>query len=202
MKETKIKLSEEELLLVQNAAVILTKNAIIQKAISLFGMLAEEMKTILENEALPDDVKMTTAKISRGENYKGLPYVILDFPRLFTPENIFAIRTMFWWGNYFSVTLHLKGAYKDRYQSVIIENIFLLAERQFSICISSDQWRHELEDDNYISLSRQTEKETSALIQGNQFLKISVKVEFAHWDDSMLKLTELFREILQALRTH
>jgi len=202
MKETKIKLSEEELLLVQNAAVILTKNAIIQKAISLFGMLADDMKAMLEKASLPEDVKMATPKISRGENYKGLPYAILDYPRLFTHENIFAIRTMFWWGNYFSITLHLKGNYKDMYQAAVNKNISLLAEKQFNICISPDQWRHELQDDNYISLSRVTEKEILALIQKNQFLKLSAKVEFAHWDDSAIILMGLFTQIIQVLAAH
>jgi hypothetical protein len=199
MKEAKIKLSEEELLLVQNASVILTKNAVMQKAISLFGMLAEDMNATLEKASIPEEVKMTTPKISRGENYKGLPYVILDYPRLFTYENIFAVRTMFWWGNYFSITLHLKGIYKDMYQAAINESSSLLAEKQFNICMSSDQWRHELEGDNYISLSRITEKEILALIQKNQFLKLSAKVEFAQWDDSAIKLTRLFGEILRAL---
>jgi hypothetical protein len=199
MKEAKIKLSEEELLLVQNAAMILTKNAIMQKAISLFGMLAEDMKATLEKTTLPEAVKITTPKISRGENYKGLPYVILDYPRLFTHENIFAMRTMFWWGNYFSITLHLKGIYKDMHQAAVNKNISLLAEKKFSICISPDQWRHELEDDNYISLSRITEKQILAVIEKNQFLKLSAKVEFAQWDDSVMILMGLFREILRAL---
>lgn len=199
MKGAKIKLSEEELLLLQNAAVILTKNAIMHKAISLFAMLEEDTKAMLEKATLPEEVKLTTPKISRGENYKGLPYVISDYPRLFAHEKIFAIRIMFWWGNYFSITLHLKGIYKDMYQAALNENISLLAEKKFSICISSDQWRHELDDDNYISLSLLTEKEILALIQKNQFLKLSAKVEFAHWDDSAMILTGLFGEILRAL---
>src|SRR5664279_575656 len=104
MEEAKIKLSEDELLLVQNAGIILTKNAIMQKAVSLFSLLAEGMKTESENAQLPVEVMVAMPKISKGEHYKGLPYVVLDYPRLFTQENIFAIRTLFWWGNYFSIT--------------------------------------------------------------------------------------------------
>lgn len=199
MEEAKIKLSEDELLLVQNAGIILTKNAIMQKAVSLFGLLAEGMKTESENAQLPGEVMMTTPKISKGEHYKGLPYVVLDYPRLFTQENIFAIRTLFWWGNYFSITLHLKGVYKEMLALRIKENISLLAEKQFSICISSDQWRHELEADNYISLSGLTENELNEIIEKNQFLKLAAKTEFAQWDHSVILLLGLFKNILQSL---
>ncbi|HXB45527.1 MAG TPA: hypothetical protein VNV85_15785, partial [Puia sp.] len=152
MRETKIKLSEDELLLMQNAGVILTKNAIIQKITSLFGVIAEEMKTEVAKILLPPTIQIATPKISRGENYKGLPYVILDYPRVFTKENIFAVRTMFWWGHYFSMTLHLSGDFKEMFYRSIKRNISYLAEKNFSICISLNQWQHELEEDNYISL--------------------------------------------------
>jgi hypothetical protein len=202
MRDAKIKLSGEELKLVKNADVILTKNAIMQKAISLFSLLADEMKADLEKTKLPEEVKITKPKISRGENYNGLPYVILDYPRLFTHENIFAIRTLFWWGNYFSITLHLKGIYKEMFAQSIKENIFSLAEKHFSICISADQWRHELEDGNYISLLRITENELNGIIEKNEFLKFSAKSEFAQWDNSAIILMGLYKNILLWLDQH
>src|ERR1700722_6862028 len=101
MIATKIKLSPDELSTAQNAGLILTKNAIIQKTISLFSMLSENMQHDLLNVELPQEIKTTAPKISKGENYQGLPYVVLDYPRLFGKENTFAIRTLFWWGNYF-----------------------------------------------------------------------------------------------------
>src|SRR5580698_8612281 len=99
MIETKIKLSAHELMIAQDAGLILTKNAIIQKTIGLFSNLAENMQIELVKTKLPEEIKITEPKISKGENYKGLPYVILDYPRSFGKENIFAIRTFFWWGN-------------------------------------------------------------------------------------------------------
>jgi len=171
----------------------------VQKVISLFSLLADDIKAELGKAQLPEEVKTTTPKISRGENYKGLPYVILDYPRLFTLENIFAIRTLFWWGNYFSITLHLKGIYKEMFARFIKANIFLLSEKKFSICISTDQWRHEMEDDNYVSLSRITEKEIRDIIEKNHFLKLSAKTEFAQWDDLAVILMRLYRDILQSL---
>ena len=202
MREAKIKLSEDELLLVQNAGVILTKNAIIQKIINLFSLVAEDMKTELEKTQLPAAIKITTPKISKGEHYKGLPYVMLDYPRVFTRENIFAVRTMFWWGNYFSITLHLKGEYQEMFSGFIKRNISYLAEKNFSICISSDQWQHELEGDNYISLSCITENQLDDIIEKKHFIKLSAKAGFAQWNDTATILIALYKDILQSLKAH
>src|SRR5712671_4795594 len=114
MNSAKIRLSQAEMELVNNADLILTKNAILKKAYRLLGNLqVEQQKYImLHPSGLPAKVSASTFKISKGENYKELPYLVLDYPRLFEQENIFAVRTMFWWGNFFSITLHLSGRHK------------------------------------------------------------------------------------------
>ena len=63
---------------------------------------------------MPEVIKTSTPKISKGENYKDLPYVMLDYPRCFQKEKTIAIRTFFWWGNFFSINLQLSGEYKEQ----------------------------------------------------------------------------------------
>jgi len=122
MDDAKIGLSAEELILVNDPQVILTKNAVIDKVYQLFGRLSIGMQERLQPMAKElDDVMDIPPKISRGESYLELPYVILDYPRYFRPHDIFAIRTMFWWGNFFSMTLHLKGNFREHYHQRIIE---------------------------------------------------------------------------------
>jgi hypothetical protein len=198
MKEAKIKLSRDELQLAQNAGIILTKNVIIQKAILLFGSISENMQIEISGTKLEEEIKCTLPKISKGENYNGLPYVILDYPRLFGNENIFAIRTMLWWGNYFSTTLHLKGIYKEKYSPLIIQNISLFKEKAFSIAASPDEWMHAHED-NYISLACITENELINIIQEKPFLKLSVITELSEWDNCETILMGLFKDILRAV---
>ena len=199
--KAKIELSEEELSLAQNARMILTKNNIIQKTIILFGLIAEQMQADIANTILPEEIKSVSPKISKGENYKGLPYVMLDYPRLFGSQNIFAIRTMFWWGNYFSTTLHLKGDYKTRYQLPIQKNISFLADHKFSISVSEDEWKHE-HAENYISLFGITENELVHIIGGKLFLKISAITELSAWKTSETILHELFGILLKSISVH
>jgi len=199
MIETKIKLSAHELMMVQDAGLILTKNAIMQKVISIFSSLAENMQLELLKAKLPQEIKVTEPKISKGENYKGLPYVILDYPKLFGKENIFAIRILFWWGKYFTTTLHLKGAYKEMFSDAIRKNLALLKQKHFFISISNDEWKHEHDEENYASLSRITEKEFDNIVQKKPFLKISVKTALSEWDNCPIILMELFRDVLKSV---
>ena len=96
-KETKITLSSKELELICNSDWILTKHIIIDKVYQLFGKLAVSMQERVRQIAstLPREAAESNPKISRGENYRGLPYVMLDYPRHFTKESTLAMRTFF-----------------------------------------------------------------------------------------------------------
>ncbi|HRO70241.1 MAG TPA: hypothetical protein PK951_07675, partial [Chitinophagaceae bacterium] len=85
MDATKIRLSPEEEMLVFRGDWILTKNRVMQKAMQLLGDVQLEQKDLLTTYAskLPQEIMQSTPKISRGENYKGLPWLMLDYPRLF-----------------------------------------------------------------------------------------------------------------------
>jgi len=109
MNQAKIRLSSTEIELIKNADWILTKNAIIEKIVQFFSSLQEEQKNELQlyKNKLPSRFFTASPKVSKGENYSGLPYVVLDYPRFFDESGFGAIRTMFWWGNFFSITLHM-----------------------------------------------------------------------------------------------
>jgi hypothetical protein len=152
----------------------------------------------LAADALPFELPFNwaTPKISKGENYKGLPYMVLDYPRAFGREDVFAIRTFFWWGHYFSVTLHLKGRYKTLFLPVIQERIGLLAAAGFHISVSEDEWRHELDADHYMSLQGNT---GTVILKERKVLKLSAKCGLERWDDADSVLLELNRVLAEVL---
>ncbi len=198
--ETKIHLSKHEMELVQNREWILTKHAIINKVYQLFGELLATYKEISrqQTQSIIDFYKHLGGKISKGENYQGLPYVILDYPASFSKENIFAIRTFFWWGNFFSISLHLSGkkilAEKD------FSKIFLfLNENKFYVCINKDEWQHDFEPGNYISVSDLSENSFKE-ISKKDFFKISKKHELNKWDEAPEFLKGSFEEIIEFLK--
>src|SRR6187402_1155865 len=135
IQRTKIQFLPAEMDLVSTPDIILTKNAILQKIKSFLEELQLKQQDILQEYSsdLPEAPLKVSPKISRGENYKGLPWLVLDNPRYFQHNNIFAIRTMFWWGNFFSITLHLSGNNKTDLLKKIYGHFSLLDESHFFI---------------------------------------------------------------------
>jgi hypothetical protein len=200
MDAAKIQLSTEELSLVQNAGWLLTKNTIIEKVYALFGEIAHRVRgDLTARQALLAEVLVPSPKISKGENYRGLPWVMLDYPRLFNRQDTFAIRSFFWWGHFFSVTLHLKGQYKERFQQNLLNNLPLLAKHQFYLCISGEEWRHEFEDDNYTLLTQLNSSAVEKILLANDFCKLSAKISLPQWNQSKELLIDLYETIITSI---
>jgi hypothetical protein len=175
MNTAKIDFSAQELRLINDTAFLLAKRQITEKMYHIFADLVKiySSQPVHSNFIFPKNCDSITGKISKGENYLGLPYITLDFPRLFEAENIFAFRTMFWWGNFFSFTLLLKGKSLDSYKTTIAKNINALRGQSVYICINESQWHHHFENDNYTPLDELKQITIADL----SFFKISRKLE-------------------------
>ncbi len=188
-------LTQFEMKLVTDPTIILTKNNIIQNVQQFFGELAEEYKTIAEAEDRLHAFIETNAKISKGENYKGLPYVILDFPRLFAKQDVFAVRTFFWWGNFFSITLHLAGKYQQQYAYLIEKAIDKDIFKGWYINCSSNAWEHHFEEENYNLIEQGKNYSLSQL----PHLKIAKKIPLEKWEEAGFFLKENYHFLMKAL---
>jgi len=198
MDKAKIRLSSKEMELVTNADWILTKNTIIEKAKNLFGELQEMMTEDL-GRVLTHNYTKVPPKISKGENYRGLPYLILDYPRLFEKENIFAVRTMFWWGNFFSITLHMAGSYKKQDEEKCIQAYPVFRDNDFFICINKEQWEHHFDPSNYALVKNLSQMEWKKIISENSFIKIANKHPLHHWNDAVNKLAVDFKVLTDVI---
>lgn len=198
MSQAKIHLSEKELQLVQNSDWLLTKNIIIKKVYVMFGQLASgysDFFALLKDE-LPYELRDSSPKISRGENYLGLPYVMLDYPRCFGKEDVFAIRTFFWWGNFFSITLHLKGRYQQIFLPRIVPHFTALDRMGFRLCISENEWEHNLSSAHTASLPAQKQ---DALLN-KPFLKIAAAFPLSSWSEMDSNLPRLFQLLCNSMK--
>lgn len=201
-EKTKITLSSRELKLVCDKEWILTKNIIIEKVYRLFGTLSLSMqKTVLQNAAvLPEPAREGNPKISRGENYRSLPYVMLDYPRHFSKESTLAIRTLFWWGNFFSINLQLSGDCKEKAMPALILNFTALQKEGYWVCINTDPWQHHFEEDNYVPIESYTAIGFAAILQRESFIKIAKRISLRRWDEAAEFLEHHFNEMIMLLR--
>jgi hypothetical protein len=195
----KIQLSLAEMALVMDPGWILTKNSVMGKVVALMAGLSEEFRAVWEDGAGTDGggvYPTPSPKIARGENYKGLPYVMLDYPRIFGTEDVLAIRTMFWWGHEFSVTLHLKGCYKDLYLPVIQEHWEELAAAGFHVGVSEDEWRHEHVPENYRAIAGD---EPERVLTTQPFFKLSARCGLDKWEEAPEVLGRLHKTLVGLL---
>lgn len=190
-------LTRYEMQLITDAQVLITKNIIIQKVYEIFGKLTEEYKKELSNK-MPQVESFINPKISRGENYRGLPYVILDFPRQFGKSDVFAIRSFFWWGNFFSITLQLAGQYHQQYASTIQNAINHKRFQEWYIGREENQWEHHFENNNYSSLSEGINYNVAQL----PFLKLAKKIPLTKWDETCDFFTENFSMLAAMLAAY
>ena len=198
MDTTKIHLSEEEMDLLKNSHWILTKNAVIEKVILGMGRLLTQMQQEVEEKKylLMQDIVDSSGKISRGEKYQGLPYVMLDYPRIFDRENILAIRTLFWWGNFYSVTLHLKGKYLALITPGILQSLPQLLSYNMFLSFGEDEWSHDVHSEHYKALASFDMQELVETIRQAPFLKLTGKVEFSQWEKTETDLFVFFRTLV------
>jgi hypothetical protein len=187
-------LSSYEIELVTDAEILLTKNQIIQKVSALFARLSEEYKECV-NTGSSNRTDLINAKISKGENYKGLPYVILDYPRQFGRVDVFAIRTFFWWGNFFSITLQLSGEYRHTHFSALQQAIDKDVFTGWFLGCSDSAWEHHFESDNYESI----EQGNNYSLEHLSTIKIAKKIPLNKWDEVELFLKDNFRYLMEVL---
>jgi hypothetical protein len=178
VEEAKIQFSAPEMELMCNAGFILTKNKILYGIRRLLeGLEAQMQRAVYMADPGPlAEVMSSSAKISKGENYMGLPYLVLDYPRQFDSRNIFTVRTLFWWGNAFSSTLHLSGIYKEIFAAGIAEAYPVLEKNNYFLGINEeDPWQHHFEEDNYRAIALMNEGAFSEHVERAEHLKIAAE---------------------------
>ncbi|TDO26819.1 hypothetical protein [Sediminibacterium goheungense] len=182
MLPTKLTLSAEERLLMMDTRFILTKNAVLQKMEALLGALSETIREQVQKWALDQTTAFVLSpKIARGEQYQELPWLMLDYPRLFTKTDTCAIRCFFWWGNYWSVTLQLAGAYLDNCREEL-EAFVNRNEGQenWYLSVGTDPWVHELDGDAYVKTGN---IDASYWTEERSFIKLAKKIPLEQWDN-------------------
>lgn len=189
-------LSTTEIKLVCNPEILLAKNRVIEKVYKMFGALCEDYKMRAHTFSLPSEV-VNNPKISRGENYNGLPYVMLDYPRQFSRTDVFAFRTFFWWGNFFSLTLQLQGVYQIKFAGAIQTAINKGLLDDWHITLSNDKWQHHFDNNYYEPVKKENDYNLTELA----FIKVVTKIPLNKWDDAYEFLLNNFLQIMKVLFT-
>ena len=195
--------NDEELKLLSDSRFFVIKASVNQKLADLLGALAELLKKeiVLNVSSLPDDVIQSHPKISRGEHYKGFPWIVMDYPRVFKQNDVFAFRSLCWWGHEFSFTLHLGGVYFEDVKNKLPELLAALCEEHIYISVSDTPWNYYYEKDNYLLINDLLKKENDITnwISHRTFIKISKKTELQNFSAVPGEASAFFKLLMSQL---
>jgi len=194
-------ITEEELDLIQNADFIYTKNDALEKIHTLFSEIRDDLINIVQSKGfhLPAAIDSKDNKISRGEFYKDLPYLVLDYPKHFKQESIFAFRTMFWWGNFISFTLHIGGVILNEYEGHLLNNFSKLNQKGYYFCVNNTPWDYHYEADNYQLIETLSKEEITNHIKETRFIKLSKKISLGEISTAKHEAVSTFQDLMEVL---
>lgn len=189
-------LSTHELKLLHDRDFLLAKLNIDTKITDLLIAHQREMKDFfLKFKAnLPVQLSYTVSKVNKGQNLKGLPYWVIDFPSAFDSDNIFTYRTIVWWGHHISFHLILKGYHFNNVEC----DFSRLRNKSIFYSINDSPWEVEFEPNNLIlvdSLSSSIIKKHRT----NAFLKLSAKFSLCRIDELTTLSKSTFGTVLSSL---
>lgn len=195
---TKITFSDAELVKLRDKDWILTKHIISGRMGRFLNeqvpVINHFFEPVIRQHALQELISIKP-KFSKGENYLGLPYQMLDYPALFSKEEVFALRTLFWWGNFISITLQVSGKYKNAFEQKLLTNI-----RESSLpvyaCISEDPWLHHFEENNY----QQAAAVDDAALLSKNFLKLAFRFNLEQMNEMPLLLADGYEKFSGLLK--
>ncbi|MBC9934030.1 hypothetical protein [Chitinophaga qingshengii] len=194
-------LTPEEAAIVFTPRVMELKNKAIAKVMALMGRLQEALAAYDAASDFPFEPEWLQQgpKISKGEQYKSLPWVILDYPRYFSKTEVFAFRSMFWWGHYFVGTLHLAGDVKRRFEASLLTAYAPLAAAGFQVYLPDDPWEHDFENGNYRPIGDMCLEDWKRLVGRKNFIKLAKPFALERWGEIITDIVEAYATLLNVL---
>ena len=190
MQKCAIKLTNHQLMLASDTDYPLTKNQVIHNISLLFDELARE----LQSTTFPAPFSILNNagyKITKGENYKGLPYVVLDYPKISGPQFPILFRTVFWWGNYFSFNVLIQD-------KELQKHIRLHESSEVYVLTGPDIWDNDLLSDAYLKINS---SHAPAALPDVDCIRISYMIPIDAYE-TLIEKSQFYSRLIQSHENH
>ena len=192
MQNSSFKLTNKEFELILDTEYPLLKKNAIEKIQAHLHQLGEKLT---ENPLITGPLHNVSFKISKGENYLNLPYLVLDLPKIDGNHFPILCRTMFWWGKYFSFNVFIR---KDAYDMYTFEKKLKLIDSDGMHLLVNDKiWQQDLDSNDYCQITYWPEN----LVTAGPYLKISIKHPIEEIDNLFNKASLHYGKIISCLNS-
>ena len=177
------KFSEKELRYLLDTDYLFTKSIILEKVFSGLKSCSQLVDQEISTGEYRFDSKYLepVSKISKGDNYRGLPYLVLDNPRYFKKGSVLSYRILFWWGNLISFSLHIEGNLCVEALNSIISGSPNQVYNETYYCLGKTPWEHHFEESNYQLVHTTSSKQIRGHYKDYGFIKIAKKATLEEW---------------------
>ena len=190
MQNSSFKLTNKEFELILGTEYPLLKKNAIEKIQAHLHELGEQLIT---NQLITRPLPTKSYKISKGENYLNLPYLVLDLPKIDGNHFPILCRTLFWWGKYFSFNVFIR---KDAYDMVSFEKKIKSQSMKGIHVLQSDKiWQQDLDSEDFTQASNWP----ANIITEGPYLKLSIKHPIEEIDSLFEKAAYHYELILSCL---
>lgn len=194
-----LEFTTDEFKVMHDAGFFIHKKKVSDKLLANFGMLSQQLDAIkTATLTLEQATELRSGKISKGENYELLPFFILDNPGVFKGIDVFAFRCMFWWGNYYSCTLHISGKYLNWFLPEFEK--FIKKFDGYYFCIGDTPWQYHFRESNYLLIENDSYPQIFNQLHEKQFFKIAFKKPLTNYDLFKKEVLFFFTEVLEVLK--
>lgn len=175
MRKSTINLTKKELLFANNPQYPLTKQTIFKKLAESFHHLSDEVAKKYPYLLLVTENEIIQGKISRGENYRFMPYLVSDTPQIKEKHFPVLFRVVFWWGHSFVLHYYIR---KEHVSKLKINDL------KGSYINTGDQhiWENDLEDKSWLKLNKLSNKKISTIIDGSNYIHLAKKVRIKDFE--------------------
>ncbi len=147
----------------------------------------------------PPDFNPANSHFVKGEHLESFPYQYLDFPKHFQDSNVFAFRTLFWWGHHVACAMMLEGEGIKGHKARIVDRFHQLAGQGLELSLAPTLWEWKRGEGYTLPITHDRKAQIAAVLAERSFLKI---VRFLPFTDPRVpsgQVPEFSRETFRAL---
>lgn len=189
-----ISFNNEDIEILSDKDFLLKKKVLSDEVIRLFKVISEEIKQELLRSSNPIWSSQFAGKISKGQYYKDLPYIVSDYPRRIDDNGICLFRIIFLWGREFSCNFLATGIVFKNLKNAIENNLMDIDQNAYRYSIEGSPWEHSILD---VDLKKLNHLKNDKKLNTADFIKISRALTINKYESLHEICIKMFRDIIR-----
>ncbi len=188
-------LNDKEIEFLKSKEHFLLKNEVDEHVNTLLHQVQNHILEIWspdKNWCIPIEASRIPRKINKGNNHKGYPFQVTDFPSIFDKESIFTFRLVVWYGNIISFNLIITNTFINFFKPQLPK----VCDGKTYLYRGTDVWQTDTSKGQHLLLKKSTIIEAEEYFKNNQSIRLFREFNMNQIDDITRLTKECFTDWL------